>query len=227
MRKLLVILFITISLPLTAQEVRTARVIKKADAEKPEPTPAPRRSIIDRFFTREKAEPTPSPKPVSEAPKKTKVKPAPIKPAGAKPAVKAKAKQPEKPAPSEKPEESPEATPPAIPPAPTEKTPEEPNATVAAPAVKAGKGKAGAKPEKPDMSGLDEAGKYKAAKEAALKEQAIIDLKNKAESTIDAEEAKQATLNYNRALFKKIRAIEPSLDAYVDKLESAVLKRVK
>jgi outer membrane biosynthesis protein TonB len=226
MRKLLVIFYIFVTLPLFAQEVRTARVIKKAEsAEKPSatPTPAPRRSIIDRFFTKEKPTPTPTPK-VSATPtpkpKQAKVaKPKPKQPA--KPAEEAETEAP-------KPAEPAAEKPVAVEGKPEEKPADKP-AETAKPA-KGGKTKPAAvpaKPEKPDFSGLDDAAKYKAVKDLALKEQVIIDLKAKADTTIDAEDAKQATLAYNRALFRKIREIEPSLDAYVDKLEQAVLKRVK
>ena len=84
-----------------------------------------------------------------------------------------------------------------------------------------------ANPDKPDLSSLDETARYQAVKATALKDEAIQSLKTKADSTIDANEAKEASIAYNRALFKKIRALEPSLDAYVDRLEQAVLKRVK
>lgn len=109
-----------------------------------------------------------------------------------------------------------------MPPTPTETPAEKPKPAKGKPAKPVP-----AKPAKPDFSGLDEAAKYKAVKELALKEQAVIDLKAKADSTIDEADAKRASLEYNRVLFRKIREIEPSLDAYVDKLEQAVLKRVK
>lgn len=188
MRKLIVTLILATALPLTAQE--------------PQPTPAPRRSIIDRMFRR----PTPAPAPTPT--------PAPVKVRIARPKPKPKPT----PAPTE-----PTAEKPATPEPPTVETPAEPPKPVKVKPVKA----VPAKPEKPDFSNLDEAAKYKAVKELALKEPAVIDLKSKAESTLDEADAKRASLAYNRALFRKIRDIEPSLEAYVEKLEQAVLKRVK
>lgn len=213
MRKLIVTFILATALPLFAQEVKTARVIKKAAVAEATPTPAPRRSIIDRLFNK----PTPAPTPPTPPP------PAKVKPRIAKPKPRPAPEPTE--APVEKPADKP-APPPAEPapvtPPPTENPGEKPKAGKVKP-VKA----VPAKPAKPDLSNLDDAGKYKAIKELALKEQSIIDLKNKADSTIDEGDAKRASLEYNRALFRKIRDLEPSLDAYVDKLEQAVLKRVK
>ena len=218
MRKLIVTFILATALPLFAQEVKPARVIKKAaEAEEAKPTPIPRRSIIDRLFSKPTPAPTPTPTPAPAAKVKPRIakpkpKPAPT-PAPAEPPVEKPAEPTTPPPPTE---------PAAVPPAPIEKPVEQPKPAKGKPAKPVP-----AKPAKPDLSGLDDAAKYKAAKELALKEQSIIDLKAKADSTIDEADAKRASLEYNRALFRKVRDIEPSLDAYVDKLEQAVLKRVK
>ncbi len=224
MRKLIVTLFVTTALPLFAQVAKPARVLKKpepTEATAP-PTPAPRRSILDRLFNNPKPTPEPTPTPAPPKPK-----PRPFKP---------KATETPEETPAEKPIEQP-AKPPVEPttekPAPPVPAPPEP----AAEAPKLAKGKSPKpvavkmakpdKPDKPDLSNLDEPAKFKAVKALALQDSALLELRGKADSTLDADDAKRASLEYNRALFRKIREIEPSLNTYVDRLEQAVLKRVK
>lgn len=241
MRTLLVILFTTITLPLSAQEARTARVIKKPETAVA-PTSEPKPGFFDRLWRKPTPAPTPTPAPVEQPkPKPRKPKPKPVVVEGEEPPV--VVEQPAKPAkiapPDAKPVEPPATTEPPKPveapvvseppkPAPAEATPPP---VVEPVKPKAGKGKPVpakiAQPEKPDLSKLDEPARYQAAKEIALKDEALLALKTKADSTIDADEAKRASLAYNRALFRKIRDTEPSLDAYVDRLEQAVLKRLK
>ncbi len=249
MRKLLLILFTVATLPLSAQEARPARVIKKTEVKKPEifaPAPEPRKGLMERLFGRPSVPaakptpaPTPTPAPVKQKPKLAKPRPKPPvtpdtetteTPAPAA-AVKPTETAPPPPPPAP---ETPGSTPPPPPPA-TGETPApaetpKPVETPPAPPVKGTKGKKPVKPanpDKPDLSSLDETARYQAVKATALKDEAIQSLKSKADSTIDANEAKEASIAYNRALFKKIRALEPSLDAYVERLEQAVLKRVK
>lgn len=241
MRTLLVILFTAITLPLSAQEARTARVIKKPEAVAPTPEPKP--GFFDRLWRKSTPVPTPTPAPVEQPKPRPRPKPKakPVVVEGEEPP--AVVEQPAKPAkiapPDAKPAEAPTVTEPpkpveapAEPPKPAEKPAETtppPPAEVIKP--KAGKGKPVpakiAQPEKPDLSKLDEPARYQAAKEIALKDEALLTLKTKADSTTDTDEAKRASLAYNRALFRKIRDTEPSLDAYVDRLEQAVLKRMK
>ena len=73
---------------------------------------------------------------------------------------------------------------------------------------------------------MDDTEKYKVARATALEDAAIKDLKAKADGAINESEAHAASVAYNRALFRKIREIEPSLDGYVDKLETAMMKRL-
>ena len=251
MRKLLLILSTIATLPLSAQEVRPARVIKKPEEKKSElfaPAPQPRRGIMDRLFGAPPAKPTPSPTPtptpapaVKSKAKTTKPKakaPALREDETPEPAVIAKPVKPAKPAEAETPAvpaETPvvpptETEPPKATPDPKADEPAKPAETPKPPTTK-GKGKntavKTAPSNKPDLSNLDEAGKYQAVKALALADEKVLALKAKADSTIDANEAKEASLEYNRALFKKIRVLEPSLDAYVDRLEQAVIKRVK
>jgi hypothetical protein len=230
MRKLLVILFISISLPAFAQTAPKPRVIAKP--AQPTPTPAPKKTLFGRVFG--KPEPTPAPTPEPKATPKPKPKVAKPKPRATEVAP---STQPDSEAPAEKP---PGDTPPTPEPAPaqpegntppkTEATATKPESTppaAEAPKIAKGVKTKPEKPAKPDLSNLDEAGKYQAIKELAAKDPAIVELRTKADSTIDEADAKRASLAYNRALFQKIRALEPSLDAYVDRLEQAVLKRLK
>ncbi len=241
MRTLLVILFTTITLPLSAQEARTARVIKKPETAVA-PTSEPKPGFFDRLWRKPTPAPTPTPAPVEQPkPKPRKPKPKPVVVEGEEPPV--VVEQPAKPAkiapPDAKPVEPPATTEPPKPveapvvseppkPAPVETTPPPPAETAK---PKAGKGKPVpakvAQADKPDLSKLDEPARYQAAKEIALKDEALLALKTKADSTTADDEAKRASLAYNRALFRKIRDTEPSLDAYVDRLEQAVLKRLK
>ncbi len=210
MRKLLVILFITATLPAFAQTTPAPRAAKKpAEAT---PTPEPKKSFLGRIFGKPtiKATPTPEPTPTPAKPKPRiqKPKPTPTPAPAANPSTETPptpdpvAVQPEIAKPP-KPEKKPVAVPPKI-------------ATTAKP-----------KPEKPDVSNLDEPAKYQVFKQLAAQEPEIIELRNKADTAIDEAEAKKTSIAYNRALFQKIRALEPSLDAYVDRLEQAVLKRLK
>ena len=172
---------------------------------------------------------------MKQKPKTTKPKPkapAPREDLAPEPAVIAKPLKPAKPADAENPVAPAET--PVVPPTETQppKTDESPKpAETPKPTTTKGKGKSTtaktAPANKPDLSTLDEAGKYQAVKALALADEKVLALKSKADSTIDATEAKEASLEYNRALFKKIRVLEPSLDAYVDRLEQAVIKRVK
>lgn len=86
------------------------------------------------------------------------------------------------------------------------------------------------KPAKPpkttEPAVLDDATKYKNARKVALEDEQIQELKSKADSALDEDEAHRASIAYNRALFRKIRQVEPSIDGYVDQLESAMMKRL-
>ena len=131
----------------------------------------------------------------------------------------------EEPAETEKPAESPETK-------PAETTPAESNETAEAKPPKPGtktSGKKGSKkatPGKLDLTGMDDSTKYRTVRAMALEEGSIRELKSKADAAINESEAHDASLTYNKALFRKIREIEPSLDGYVDQLETAMMKRL-
>jgi hypothetical protein len=88
---------------------------------------------------------------------------------------------------------------------------------------KSGKGKTPPKPVDPN---LDDATKYKNARSNALEDAQIKELRGKADSAIAEDEAHRASVAYNKALFRKIRELDPSLDGYVDKLEDVMMKRL-
>jgi hypothetical protein len=142
----------------------------------------------------------------------------------AKPEAKPDAKP--EPAPETKPATEPPAPPKAdakpanTPPPETKPNPEE------KPAVGGKKSGKKTAPPKPDTSNLDDAAKFKLAKATAQEDAAIKELAAKAESAISDADAHNASVAYNKALFRKIRAIDPSLDGYVDKMEEAMMKRL-
>ena len=172
------------------------------------PTPAP---VIKTPAT---PEPTPKPRPKARKPKPaperesadaSETKPAPKTTEKAEKAEKAETQPPAPAKAEEKPKsDEPKTNPPA--PEATEKpaSTEKPQAS-----TKKG-GKKGAAPApaatKIDTSNMDEAAKFRVAKAAAQED--------------------AASVAYNKALFRKVRDIEPSLDSYVDKLEEAMMKRL-
>jgi hypothetical protein len=244
MRKLLVVVSLT-TLPFTAllsaQEVRTLpppkpKVVNEAPPKKPflkrmfgkkeEPAPVPPPAPA--------ATEKPAPKPVADAAEKPKPKSRPKSQAESKPSSSRKtASKDKKPtrsakaAAEKKDEEKKEETVAAEKPAESpeeKKTSAESKDTAAT--TKSGKKAAPAKPEKSTTEVVDDAEKYKTVKAAALEDPAVKELKTKADGAINESEAHAASVAYNRALFRKIREIEPSLDGYVDKVEAAMMKRL-
>ena len=187
---------------------------KKTVAPAPTPAPTPR--------PRPKRRPVPPPEAAAVAPA---IEPAPA--AEGTPAPEAKPATETKPAP----ESTPESTPVAETPKPEEKPAAEATQPLPVAAKPKGKPKAKtaspkAKPAKPDLTGMSEAEKYRATRKAALEDEKIKSLASKAESALGEEQAASASAEFNQALFQKIRQIEPSLDAYVDRLEAAMRKRL-
>ncbi len=95
-----------------------------------------------------------------------------------------------------------------------------------APAVESAAVKPGKGSKKPELAGLDDAAKFKAVKSTALEDAEIKALKTKADTTVDEAEAHRASIEYNKALFRKIRSIEPTLGDYVEGVEQAMMKRL-
>ncbi len=72
----------------------------------------------------------------------------------------------------------------------------------------------------------EETSHLQAAKAKALQDQRIQDLQSKADATT-GDEAKTATRRYYRALYEKMRQIDPSLKDRIDRTEEATLRRVE
>ncbi len=148
-----------------------------------------------------KATPKPEAKPKTRS-KKTDAStetPAPEPEASKPPAPKPTAKPDSTPPP---PKEKPKAS--ELPPKPEEKS--KPTETTAQP--------------------LDERARYNAAKDKALEDPSVQALKEKAESTFDPDEGRKAMRAYNKALFNKMRKIDPSVKDRIDGTEAAVMKRL-
>ncbi len=215
MRKLAAALILTsLTLPLhsarpiaspgetTAPKAAAEKAEKAAKPDKPgAESPAKSRSLFQRMFgSKPKATPTPAPAPEVKRRPKPKAKPAPNDmpvEATTKPAVKA-----------------------------TPKPAEAPEAATATGKPKATKG--GVKKPVPAVMAtpVDDATKFKDAKSKALQDAKIADLKSKADGEVDEAAAAKALSNYNRALFQKIREIDPSVSDYATKVEHALTKRV-
>ena len=199
MRKLLVALLVTsFALPSVNGEGTTprGRMVAVPSSPKPVEEAAPPKPSFFKRFFCPLPTPTPIPRPT---PTPT---PAPI--------VKKRTR------PKAKPAETAEPTEPAVAPA---KTP--------APAPTKPKTAAGrAKTASPTASGMDDPAKFKAAKAKAMEDPAIKDLKSKADGEVDEAEAQKALVNFNRALFRKIREIDSSVSDYAERVEQSMTKRL-
>lgn len=225
---------------------RATPVPKATPAPKPTPAPKVRATPTPKPTPVPKATPAPRPTP---APKPTKVKKVPATPIPAATATPA-------PAPKRgwfrkaKPTPEPKATPAPVPtPAPRPKaqrkpkvTAPEPEETTVPPATPEPKPARAPepKPVKPpkttrpapaaSIDGTDveavEREKFLQAKQKALQESEVQDLKIKADTSPTEEEAKKAMRDYNRALFRKMRSIDPSIKDRIDATESAIMRRL-
>ena len=81
-------------------------------------------------------------------------------------------------------------------------------------------------PSAVDSTGADDATKFKAAKARAQEDAHLKDLKSKADGEVNEAEAHKALVAYNRALFQKIREIDPSVSDYAGKVEQSMTKRI-
>jgi hypothetical protein len=156
-----------------------------------------------------KATPTPKPK----ARKPSTPKPVVEKPAP--PDENAKPKPPAEPkaTPEPKPKSTPEPKPKASP---------EPKAT---PKPKTTPGSKTASTPGADAE-TTEREKFAEAKRKAIEDPAVVELKNKADNAAEGDEAHKALRAYNKALFNKMRKIDPSIKERIDGTESAVMKRL-
>ena len=86
--------------------------------------------------------------------------------------------------------------------------------------------KAATPPAELDLTGMDDGAKFKAVKAQAMEDPEVKDLKAKADGEVDDAAAQKALVAYNRALFKKIRELEPSVSAYSERVEASMTKRL-
>lgn len=68
--------------------------------------------------------------------------------------------------------------------------------------------------------------KFTEAKRQALEDSGVQDLKIKADTAPTEDEARKGLRAYNKALFQKMRKIDPSIKERIDATEAAILKRL-
>jgi len=71
-----------------------------------------------------------------------------------------------------------------------------------------------------------EQAKWDAAKAKAMEDNQVQELKQKSDATLGEEEGRKAMRAYNKALYRKMRSIDPSLKERIDATEAAILKRL-
>lgn len=72
----------------------------------------------------------------------------------------------------------------------------------------------------------EESSRVQAAKSKALQDQKIEELQTKADS-LTGDDAKAATRRYYKALYEKMREIDPSVRDRIDRTEAASLRRLE
>ena len=73
---------------------------------------------------------------------------------------------------------------------------------------------------------LDEEQRYRAAKARAESEPAIQKLKLRADGALTLDEARETLAAYNRALFRRIGQIDPTVKEHADLVQSAIQRRM-
>jgi hypothetical protein len=124
---------------------------------------------------------------------------------------------------------APKATPePKATPAP--KTTPTPRATPAPKPPKTSKTPTAPKPAPAIDEGADpnaiEQARFNAAKSKALEDSEIQELKQKSDDALDEAEGPKAMRAYNKALFRKMRSIDPSIKERIDATEAAILRKL-
>lgn len=203
----------------------------------PSPTPKPKKpSLFHRFFY---GTPTPSPTPKPQvktrAIKKTlpaEAKPSSTAKAGAKPEVKAVSKA--KPSPAIQPAPTPVTKKNKVNPAPSS-TPEaqenekkRENLTGETPFVPAQGNENAQKKNFAAAMNDDEKEKerYREMKAVAQEDKEIKALKGKADAATDDDAQRAAMKKYYKALYQKIRTLDPGLTDRTDRMEKAMVKRI-
>jgi outer membrane biosynthesis protein TonB len=212
MRKLIAALFLTsFVLPLHAQRstVPPRYVNVPPEKEAVAKKSGDSRSFLQRIFgPRPTPTPAPTPKPTPKPVIKKRPKPTPA-PDSTTPEAPAKV--------------TPKARPTATVTPPTSVTPA--SATTVKPKTGKGAVKKGT-PVSADSTGLDDVTRFRNAKSKALEDAHIKDLKSKADGEVNEAEAHKALMNYNKALFQKIREVDPSVSDYSGKVEQSMTKRI-
>lgn len=197
-------------------------------------TPAPKKL---GFWARVFGQKQPTPKPVPAAtPVKVVVKPKATTPTP-KPTVSVKPKAtpspdkvtsnppPEKSVPvktvAEKPSPKVEGQPVAV----EKKATPSPKKPVKDSKITTGKHTGGPAPDGSDPEALEK-WKYNEAKGKAMDDAKVQDLKSQADSAASEEDARKALRAYNKALFGRMREIDPSVKDRINLMESAVLRRL-
>lgn len=184
------------------------------------PSPTPRRSARRTSNTPEAVvavKPTPTPRAGSTTPK-----PSPTPRHTAKSETTPKSENPEttpKPE-SAKPEKVVSTTPAPAAVTPPKATPSRKGKTKATPSASP-EGAAAA-----EDADTKEQARFEAARTKALDDPHVKSLKDKADAASTEEESHTTLRAYNKALFEKIRKIDPSVSDYSDQLEKAILKRL-
>ncbi len=197
-------------------------------------TPAPRSpSVFQRIFgTRQNkrtlfpATPEPPTDPATPTPPTAKTTAKKAKSASSVPPPGVKKRKPKPKATEEEPDPSVAKTGPTKPATDTTEP--------AAPSKKSRKGKAtpgvaakdGTEPSADADAETKEKLRFDQAKAQAAEDPGVKELKAKADEAVSDEEARTAQRAYNKALFSKMRKIDGSLDARIDQMEAAILKRL-
>ena len=192
----------------------------------PVATPAPKKpGFWERVFGKQKPRPTPAP----ATPKPTTPKPVVKKPAIKKTAPKKTPTTDTKPdtekpdVPDAEPVKSVETKPPTPKPEERSKPPKGKNAK-----TKGGSAKVENFPPPPEGSDPEvlEKHKYDQAKAKAASDPKIQELRGKADLAATEDESRKALRDYNKAMFRRMKEIDPSIKDRVDRMEAAVMSRL-
>jgi hypothetical protein len=180
-----------------------------ADTKKPgKPVPSPKPS--PRIFG-QRATPAPAPAPEPMVRQNPKPKPKPKTTSTGEPAEPV-VKEVPKVAQQETPGDSVKGTAPVVTPPPKSKT---------------GKGSTkGNTSTGGSTAGTDERTRFRNAKAQAQEDGHLKELRSKADGEVNEAEANKALKEYNKALFQKIREVDPSVSGYSGKVEQSMSKRL-
>ncbi len=216
----------TKSVPIRRATASPRTAVTKA-APVPAATPAPKKpGFWERVFGKKKAAPTPVP--ATPTPKPAYKKKAITK--ARKPKPKITTSRPDETAPTPGRTDAANVEPGTneegkTPPAMTEENPKPPIARK--PKPKKGDKSQNFPPttDNPDAE-IVEKQKYDQAKAKAVADPKIQELRGKADLAANEEESRKALRAYNKAMFKRMKEVEPSIKDHIDDMEAEVLKRI-